>query len=130
MTTGCSISIDEQMTQLLALQDGWLDGDGTAYDRKVIARVRPIFNLLAANGIPIPFIYPTAAGNISAEWSTPSHEISLVFDRDVVTAHLIAITDRGRYAVNERYQVVDLGEPTHGLIPKLRELLVEAVKQP
>jgi len=130
MTIGCSTSIDEQMTQLLALQDGWCDGDGTAYDRKVIARVRLIFNLLTASGIPIPFIYPTAAGNISAEWSTPSYEVSLVFDHEIVTARLIAIADRGRRPVDERYQVIGIGEPTHGLIPKLRELLIEAVKEP
>ncbi len=62
------IEIDE----LAQLEDGWYDTDGepgVAPTRDVLAYARKLAELIEFAGFPLPHVFPTVEGGISAEWS-------------------------------------------------------------
>ena len=59
---------------------GWLDGEGAAPDPNSLDWLSAKFDVLYPDELPLPHIYPTVEGGVQAEWSLPSHEVSLSID--------------------------------------------------
>ncbi len=88
---GCRISIAEQLDALRRLEPGWLDGEGPAYSAIALDRAREILDpLVGSFGLPRPFVYPTADGEIRAEWPASTWDVVVTFDPKVERAELIA----------------------------------------
>lgn len=78
---GCRISVDEQVDSLKGLPDGWLDGDGRAFDGAALAwSAKLLTGIVNGFDLATPHIYPTPDGSVRAEWSRPRWEVSAELD--------------------------------------------------
>lgn len=78
---GCRIPVDEQIGSLRGLADGWLDGEGHAYDAETLAwSAKLLSGIVDGFELATPHIYPTPAGSVRAEWSRARWEISAELD--------------------------------------------------
>lgn len=79
----CSMPISEQFAELTDLADGWLDGEGAAYAPAFLDTAeRLVRYMVEVVGLPVPFLYPTADGDIRVEWPSPRWEIVLRLSND------------------------------------------------
>jgi len=62
------LDIDSQFAELAQLKDGWLDGEGTAYEPKQLNALATYFNQNLSPDLPLPRIYPMPDGRVQAEW--------------------------------------------------------------
>lgn len=69
-----------RLEELRGLQDGWLDGKGTAPPDEGLDWLADAFGRHFPDDLPLPFLYPTAEGGIQAEWSPKPHEITIEID--------------------------------------------------
>lgn len=72
--------VGARLDELRALEDGWLDGIGTAPTPDGLAWFGKEFDNRFPPDLALPFLYPTAEGGIQLEWSLPPLEISLEID--------------------------------------------------
>lgn len=72
------IDVRSQVLALAELKDGWLDGEGKAYDPAALARVAAIAERLAA--IAAGRVYPSPDGKVVLEWGGRPHDDSLEID--------------------------------------------------
>lgn len=82
-----SLSIWHQLEELKNLEDGWAEGMqpaaqwgerfGKAPSHQGIDWLAGQFDRYYPNDLPRPYIYPTSEGNIQAEWSLGTNEVSL-----------------------------------------------------
>lgn len=78
---GCRIPVLEQVDSLRGLQEGWLDGEGSAFSDEALAWSSKLLeSLVTGFELATPHIYPTPAGSVRAEWSRPLWEISAELD--------------------------------------------------
>jgi hypothetical protein len=78
---GCRIPVREQIDSLRGLPDGWLDGEGHAFDDDVLAWSSKLLGgLVEGFNLANPYVYPTPEGNVRAEWSRAQWEVSAEFD--------------------------------------------------
>lgn len=74
-------SLSEQLDVLLALADGWLDGEGTRYEKHQVDYIGVIVSrLMNEFHVPLPYLYPNVAGEVTAEWSNEECFVSLEFN--------------------------------------------------
>lgn len=76
-TMGPGAPLDRQAARLQAIQDGWYDGEGHAPHPQRLSTLLDYLKEKCSEGCPIPHIYPTVEGETTAEWSTPTLEVSL-----------------------------------------------------
>ncbi|NTU49721.1 MAG: hypothetical protein HGA87_02295 [Desulfobulbaceae bacterium] len=74
------LDISERLDELKNLNDGWLDGEGTAPNPEVLNWLSNSFTRYYSAELPLPYIYPTAEGGIQVEWSLPPNDVSLEID--------------------------------------------------
>ena len=61
----------EKIERLNVLNDGWLDGNGSALNKDQLALVSERFVELYPEGIDLPSIFPTPEGDLLFEWDMP-----------------------------------------------------------
>lgn len=72
--------ITQRLQELSQLEPGWLDGEGVSLDRQGCEWVKKILLALSSDKRLLkPYVYPTAEGNIQAEWALDKWEISVLF---------------------------------------------------
>jgi hypothetical protein len=83
------LDISSRLDELRNLQNGWLDGRGTAPSTNGLSWLTAAFDKRFPEDLPLPFLYPTPEGGIQAEWRLPPFEISLEIDlaRHAATLH-------------------------------------------
>lgn len=69
-----------RLEELSALKPGWLDGRGTALPPQGLHWLADAFEHYYDTDLTLPYLYPTAEGDIRAEWSFDHHEVSLDVD--------------------------------------------------
>ncbi|MDH5508914.1 MAG: hypothetical protein OEZ32_01015 [Nitrospinota bacterium] len=74
------LDISARLDELRTLKAGWLDGKGLAPRHDELDWLAREFENKYPDGLPLPYIYPTAEGGIQAEWSLESTEITLEID--------------------------------------------------
>jgi hypothetical protein len=62
------------------LQDGWLEGHGTAPAQSGLNWLSKAFDEHYPDDLPLPYLYPTEDGGVQAEWSLHGHELSCEID--------------------------------------------------
>jgi len=62
------LDIDTQFAELAQLKDGWLNGEGSAYEPDQLNILATCFNQNLSPDLPLPRIYPMPDGGIQAEW--------------------------------------------------------------
>ena len=103
------LDVAARLDELAELKDGWLDGKGRALDRPSLEWLSTSFDTLYDAVLPLPYLYPTAEGNIQAEWSLPDWEISLEVALLPKTAEFQAVN----LVSNECHESnIDLSTPT------------------
>jgi hypothetical protein len=91
------LDVTERLNELSKLEDGWLEGDGFAPIQSGLEWLTLAFDTYYPPDSPLPYVYPTPEGNIRAEWSIGSNEISLEVDlvTHVADYHILDLaTDR------------------------------------
>ncbi len=79
------LDIAPQLSELLALEDGWLDGAGRAPERFGILWLATAFQQGFPGDAPRPHLYPTETGGVLAEWTCGAIEVSLEVDLEART---------------------------------------------
>jgi hypothetical protein len=74
------LDVPARLDELRGLKNGWLEGKGKAPNEVGLNWLTQTFEQNFPDGIPLPFVYPTAEGNVQAEWSLESEEITLEID--------------------------------------------------
>lgn len=82
MIRDCSMSITEMISELADLKDGWLDGDGKAYDRSFLANCETILNRIVAVSNWVPYVYPDCEGCVRAEFAETPFAIIEIWPGD------------------------------------------------
>ena len=84
-------SISESIHHLEILKDGWFDGSGLAPKPEILSLVEMWLNSYFTNSsYPFPYLYPTAEGGVTAEWSLGVFDLFCVeFDpvRQIIEWH-------------------------------------------
>ena len=75
------LDVRARLDQFKHLQDGWLGGHGVAPGKGGLEWLAATFEAWFADDLPLPYLYPTEAGGVMAEWDvedlSPSLEIDL-----------------------------------------------------
>jgi hypothetical protein len=71
-----------RLDELSRLQDGWLDGDGTAPSPTLLDHLKTAFEGNFDPELPLPYLYPTIEGGIQAEWTLNGWDVSLEVDSE------------------------------------------------
>ena len=72
-----ALDIQARLDELRLLKDGWLEGRGVAPSVDGLQWLAVAFDRHYPEDLALPFLYPTEAGDIRAEWSLGTHESSL-----------------------------------------------------
>lgn len=74
------LQLSGQLAELATLQDRWLDGKGKAPPaEQMFWLVRAMTDHLEEESL-FPYLYPTPAGEVQAEWGFGPHEVTLAVD--------------------------------------------------
>lgn len=73
--------INDRIQELSKLEDGWLNGEGKAFNPQDLEFVAEFLTVLCWEfEINLPYIYPTIENYLQAEWTLGNWEISLTFN--------------------------------------------------
>ena len=81
-----SLDIGRQIDDLKLLEDGWLNGEGRAPSKAGLDWLLGIFGSRYPADAPQPYLYPTVAGGVQAEWPLGSREAELDVNLDTHSA--------------------------------------------
>jgi hypothetical protein len=93
--SACGISVADQMAKLARLENWRLDGDDAAkaHDPAQLDWARGlIVQLIEGCSLPTPFIYPTPAGEVQAEWPGTAWDVALTIDVAARAARALAVS--------------------------------------
>ena len=71
------LDVTVRLDALSKLEDGWLDGQGAAFDKAELNRISKLFETHFTSDLPLPFIYPAVSGELQSEWNIDNWSISL-----------------------------------------------------
>ena len=74
------LDVAARVEELGLLKDGWLDGKGLAPVSDGLNWLVGAFDRHYPDDLPLPYLYPTAAGGVRTEWPAKPHEVSLDID--------------------------------------------------
>lgn len=119
------LDVSARMEELAELRDGWLDGKGHAPERSALNWLARSFEVNFDPDLPLPYLYPTAAGGIQAEWSIDNWEVTLDIDLPKQTAEYQALHLTSQ---NCTECILDLSQPSawQQLNESLKQLRTEA----
>jgi hypothetical protein len=101
-------SINEQISSISTLKEGWMDGLGISFAPENLQFARRLIERLTAfHEIQSPYIYPALDGGVQAEWSQNNWETSLRFNfiEQLIEIHSIDIKTE-----MERLNVIKFGD--------------------
>lgn len=103
-----ALDVPARLEELRGLQDGWLDGKGTAPSGEGLDWLADAFGRYFPDDLPLPFVYPAAEGGVQAEWSPKPHEITIEID---LAAHTGAWHDLNMDTDAEESRDLNLDKP-------------------
>lgn len=74
------LDVTSRLDEFRELADGWLEGGGVAPGAEGLSWLASEFEQRYPDELPLPYLYPTEAGGVQAEWSFGEEEISLEID--------------------------------------------------
>lgn len=64
--------VNYRLDEIDLLEDGWYNGEGKSFASNELSNLANLFEKYSPEKLPDPYIYPTIAGNLLAEWSLES----------------------------------------------------------
>ena len=117
------LDISVQVAEMRLVEDGWLEGEGKAPSEVGLDWLLGTFALQFPNDAPPPHLYPTETGDVQAEWSLGSREITLEVNLDTHSGEWHVLDLRSGH-VDERIVDCDSGEDWKWLVKQ-----IDAMKQ-
>lgn len=74
------LDVGVQIDELRLVEDGWLEGRGTAPSEAGLDWLLEVFDRHFPDDTPLPHLYPTETGGVQAEWSLGTQEVTLELD--------------------------------------------------
>ncbi|HCS53733.1 hypothetical protein [Rubinisphaera sp.] len=115
------LDVSARLDELRILRDGWLEGFGKKLDSNGLDWLSLQFEQQFPDDVQLPYLFPTEQGNISAEWSLETNEITLEINLVSHTAswHLLNLESQ-----HEQVLQFNLDDVTdwENLVTKLRQL--------
>jgi hypothetical protein len=74
------LDLKRRVDELKLLTDGWLDGEGVAPPAAVLDWTSTAFAERYPDDLRLPYLFPTPAGRVLAEWSLAPWSLSLEID--------------------------------------------------
>lgn len=102
----------DRLSEIAALPDGWLEGDGSRVQIDVIERAAEILTAVGAEGISLPGVFPGVDGEVRLEWGSAAAHLVLRVRADLGFAWHITRIDH---------------DTVHGSSPDLR-VAIDAVR--
>lgn len=102
------LDVPARLDELRLLQDGWLDGQGSAPRPDGLDWLSDEFTQGYPEDLPLPFVYPTPEGGIRLEWSLGPNEVTL--DIDLMT-HIASLHTLNLNSDEELEETLRLNEP-------------------
>jgi len=101
--------IAARLDEFRSLKHGWLAGKGFAPSMQGLDWLASCFDVYYPEGLPLPYLYPTAEGGVQAEWSLGEHEISLEvnFDTHLGEWHSLNLTSQEETTSDLKLDEVD-----------------------
>lgn len=84
-----ALDVGKRLKVFATLADGWFEGDGTSFSAELLRWVERVLVDAIDNGLPRPYLYPTPAGGVLAEWSFADAEVSADIDLQRRSATLV-----------------------------------------
>ena len=97
------LDVSTRLNELRALSPGWLEGGGTAPPGAGLDWLSAAFQTHFPDELPSPYLYPTEAGGIQAEWQVGAVDMSLEIDLRTHAAHWHSLslkTNQPRWTTN------------------------------
>lgn len=85
------LDVSLRLEELAELKPGWLDGCGVALKPQGLQWLAAAFETHYDTDLPLPYLYPTAEGQVRAEWSLGNVEVSLEVDLESKSGHWHAL---------------------------------------
>lgn len=79
------LDVRARVEELKLLRNGWLDGKGVAPPQGALDWITATFEERYPDDLPLPYLFPTPAGGVIAEWSLAPYSMSL--EIDLATKH-------------------------------------------
>lgn len=113
-----SLDVGVQVDELRTVEDGWLEGKGTAPSEAGLDWLLAVFDRHFPDDTPLPHLYPTETGGVQAEWSLGSQEVTLELDLETHRGEW-HVLDMNSGEVQERVLNCDRGEEWTWLIEQI-----------
>ena len=102
------LDIHARLYELSFLKDGWCDGKGQAPPSGSLKILSSMFSENYSEDAPLPRIYPTLEGNISAEWTIADWEVGFEIDLHNMNGTFLAVNT---LSDDELEMKIDLNDP-------------------
>lgn len=86
-----SLDVPARIEELALLQDGWFDGEGVAPSKDALVWFAHTWIAHWADNLPLPYLYPTPAGGLQAEWSLDTVSTLVEIDLANRDANLLVV---------------------------------------
>ena len=117
-TLGTELDISMQIAELRLVEDGWLEGEGQAPSETGLDWLLAALSRHFPNESPPPHLYPTETGDVQAEWSLGSREVTLEIDLETHSGEW-HVLDLRSGQVDERIVDCDCGEDWRWLVKQI-----------
>ena len=117
-TLGTELDILRQIAELRLVEDGWLEGEGKAPSDEGLDWLLGTISRHFPNDSPPPHLYPTETGDVQAEWSLESREITLEVNLDTHSGEW-HVLDLRSGQVEERIVDCDSGDDWKWLVEQI-----------
>ena len=118
---GSKLDISVQIDELRMVEDGWLEGEGKAPSEAGLAWLLGIFDGHFPNDARPPHLYPTETGDVQAEWSLGSREVTLEVNLETCTGEW-HVLDLQSGQVDERILDCNKGEDWKWLVEQIHAM--------
>lgn len=112
------LDVGVQIDELRLVEDGWLEGRGTAPSEAGLDWLFEVFDRHFPDDTPLPHLYPTETGGVQAEWSLGTQEVTLELDLETHKGEW-HVLDMKSGDLQERVLNCDRGEEWTWLIEQI-----------
>ena len=109
-----------RITELRAIKDGWLDGEGLAPKSAILNWLSQDFASAYPQDLPLPYLYPTEEGGVEPEWSIKPWEITLEIEDEDCKAYWHEMNMK-THETTEKDLKLKVNEDWQWMIARIRE---------
>ena len=117
-----TLDVDAQLDDFRNLQDGWLNGEGTAPNHAELDWLSEVFGRHYPDNLPLPHAYPTADGGVSLEWSLGAREVDILVNISARKGKWYAYNTTTGRGEDERCLNLDKSDDWQWVATRLRHL--------